>query len=28
MKIIFFWGGEGAEGSEELDWEATTEGQL
>lgn len=22
------WGGEGAESSEELDWEGTTEGQL
>lgn len=24
-KMNFFWGGEGAESEEELDWETTTE---
>lgn len=29
MKNAFFcWGGEGAESSEELDWDSTTEGEL
>jgi len=28
MKFSYCWGGEGAESSDELDWEGTTEGQL
>jgi hypothetical protein len=30
MKQIYlnFWGGEGAESEDELEWETTTEGQL
>jgi len=28
MKNYYSWGGEGAESTEELDWDAHTEGQL
>jgi len=28
MKNYYLWGGEGAESTEELDWDAHTEGQL
>jgi len=28
MKTFFSWGGEGAESTEELDWDAHTEGQI
>lgn len=28
INLFFLWGKEGAESSEELDWDVTTEGQL
>jgi len=28
MKQLLCWGGEGAESSDELDWDVTTEGEI
>lgn len=28
MKTKLFWGGEGAESADELDWDSTTDGEI